>query len=107
MHVPPVAVQLMAGGRLVTLPAPTTPTANVASLPPPGQRVLLGSSTVTDASAITTLPEPPVPSGTLAEISPTPQGPGVPGGEPAGGGAAVNRPGDDMVATPLSIFQVA
>ena len=107
MHVPPVAVQLIAAGRLVTLPDPTTPTANVASLPPPGQRVLLGSSTVMVASAITTLPEPPVPSGTLAEISATPQGPGVPCGEPAGGGVAVNTPGDTKVATPLSIFQVA
>ena len=106
-HVPPVAVQLIAAGRLVTVPRPTTPTANVASLPPPGQRLLLGSSTVTVASAITTLPEPPVPSGTLAEISATPQGPGVPCGEPAGGGVAVNTPGDIKVATPLSIFQVA
>src|ERR1700687_1950242 len=107
MHVPPVAVQLMGPGRLVTNPLPETPTANVASLPPPGQRLLLGSSTVTVATAITTLLEPPVPSGTLAEISATPQGPGVPGGEPAGGGVAVNRPGEARVATPLSIFQVA
>ena len=107
MHVPPVAEQLIAVGRLVTVPLPTTATANVASLPPPGQSMLLGSSTVTVATAIATLLDPPVPSGTLAEISATPQGPGVPGGEPAGGGAAVNRPGDDMVATPLSIFQLA
>ena len=62
MHVPPVAVQLMAAGRLVTVPLPKTPTANVPSLPPPGQSTLLGSSTVTVATAITTFPEPPVPS---------------------------------------------
>ena len=107
MQIPPVAVQLMGPGRLVTSPFPETPTDNVPSLPPPGQSMLLGSSTVTVATAIATLLDPPVPSGTLAEISATPQGPGVPGGEPAGGGAAVNRPGDDMVATPLSIFQLA
>src|ERR1700680_4190437 len=104
MHVPPVAVQLMGPGRLVTNPLPETPTANVPSFPPPGQRMLLGSFTVTVATAITTLPEPPVPSGTLAEISATPQGPGVPDGEPAGGGVAVNTPEDIKVATPLSIF---
>src|SRR5579862_8748695 len=104
MHVPPVCEQLlMSTGTLDTVPPPTTPTANVASLPPPGQMALAGLSTVMVASAITTLPEPPVPSGTLAEISATPQGPGVPGGEPAGGGDALNRPGDDIVATPLSM----
>src|ERR1700674_2858624 len=106
MHVPPVAVQLIPAGRLVTVPLPETPTANVPSLPPPGQSTLLESFTVTLASAITILLEPPVPSGTLAEISATPQGPGVPGGAPAGGGAAVTRPAV-TVATPLSIFQVA
>src|ERR1035441_4295917 len=108
MHVPPVCEQLlMSAGTIDTVPPPMTPTANVASLPPPGQTVLLGSSTVTVATAITILLDPPVPSGTLAEISATPQGPGVPDGEPAGGGVALNRPGDDMVATSLSIAQVA
>jgi hypothetical protein len=107
MHVPPVAEQLIAVGRLVTVPFPTTATANVANLPPPGQSTLAGLSTTIVATAITTFPEPPVPAGTLAEISPTPQGPGVPGGESTGGSVAVNRPGADTVATPLSIVQVA
>src|SRR5271157_316544 len=107
MQVPPVAVQLMPAGRLVTNPPPKTPTANVPILPPPGQSVLAASFTVTLASAMTTLLDPPVPSGMLAEISATPHGPGVPGGEPAGGGVALKRPGDDIVATPLSIVQVA
>src|SRR5271167_524472 len=96
MHVPPVAVQLMPAGRLVTNPLPETPTANVPILPPPGQSVLAESFTVTVASAITILLDPPVPSGTLAEMSATPHGPGVPDGEPAGGGVALNRPGDDI-----------
>jgi hypothetical protein len=68
---------------------------------------LAESFTVTLASAITILLDPPVPSGTLAEISATPHGPGVPDGEPAGGGVALKRPGDDIVATSLSIVQVA
>jgi len=69
--------------------------------------MLLELFTVTVATAITTLLDPPVPSGILAEISATPHGPGVPDGEPTGGGVALKRPGDDIVATPLSIVQVA
>src|SRR5450755_103183 len=101
MHVPPDCVQLMGPGRLVNVPGPETPTDNVPSLPPPGQRVSAGLFTVTVATAVTILLEPPVPSGTLAEISATPQGPVE---KPAGGGVAVNRPGETRVATPLSIF---
>src|SRR6202041_941278 len=97
MHVPPVCEQLIAAGRLTTDPVPTTPTANVASLPPPGQSSLAGLSTVTVAKANITFPAPPVPSGTLAEISPPPQAPC----------AGVNKPGVDMVTTPSSTFQVA
>jgi len=108
MHVPlPCAQSLMPDGRLDTDPLPETPTDNVPILPPPGQRSLAALFTVTLASAITILLDPPVPSGILADISATPHGPAVPSGEVAGGGVALKRPGDDIVATSLSMAQVA
>src|ERR1700676_5363270 len=68
MHVPG---QLIPPGKLVTVPPPTTPTDRVASLPPPGQSKLLGSSTV--IVAYPTADDPPDPLGRLAEIVPPPQ----------------------------------
>jgi hypothetical protein len=90
--------QLMPPVRLVTVPSPTgvTMTLSVASLPPPGQMGLLGSSTVTVAKPITIFDAPPVPSGRLAEIVPPPQKPGAGDTKPA-----------SIVTTPSSIFQFA
>src|ERR1700729_2716989 len=69
--------QLMPPVRLVTVPSPTgeTCTLNVASVPPPGQIGLVGSSTVTVAYPTTTFCAPPVPSGAVAVISIPPQPP--------------------------------
>ena len=107
MHLLPPVPQLMPPVVLVTFPFPVTWTLKLTSVPPPGQSTSAGLFTVTVATAVTTLLEPPVPSGILTRISATPQGPAVPGGEVDGGGVALNKPGVDMVATPLSIVQVA